>query len=125
MDDERMRGDVVDQDVPVGLDPDGVAAGDGGLPGAAGAPQSHPVARKGLRRFRVRSGWGEPLLGLIAAGASLRHVMQAVDRHQPWWTGFHTVFVIGALTYAAFGVLKWCYPAPEAPAPRHGFDAHG
>jgi hypothetical protein len=110
-DDERIRG-VVDQDATVGPGPNGVTTGDGGLPAARQAPNSHQQGgRRRLRQVRMRSGWGEFIAGLYGSGVYLRHLMRALEQHRPWWViVLDSAIVIAGLAYASYGVLKWFTP---------------
>jgi hypothetical protein len=112
MDDQRMWGDVVDQNVTVSLDPNGVTTGGGDLPAASQAPNPHRHGGRGrLRQVRMRSGWGEFLAGLYGSGLYLRYLIRALEQHRPWWMiGFNSVIVIAGLAYASYGVLKWFTP---------------
>ncbi|HST83422.1 MAG TPA: hypothetical protein VLL08_16950 [Kineosporiaceae bacterium] len=99
----------MDQDVTVGLGPDGVTTGGGGSPAASHPPNPHRRGgRSRLRQVRMRSGWGEFIAGLYGSGVYLRHVMRALEQHRPWWViGLYSAIVIAGLAYASYGVLKW------------------
>jgi hypothetical protein len=119
-------GDVVDEDVTVGLGSNGVTTGDGDLPAARQAPNPHRQGdRRGLRQIRMPSGWGEFIAGLYGSGVSLRHLIRALEQHWPWWyIVLYGALVIAGLAYASYGVLKWFTPRhlQEKRPGRHGPD---
>jgi hypothetical protein len=128
MDDERMRGDVMEQHVTTRLGPNGVAAGDGGLPRASLAPNPHRHGgRSRLRQVRMRSGWGEFIAGLYGSAVFLRYLMQALEQHRPRWIiGLFGAIVLAGLAYAGYGVFKWwtARQLKEKRLDRHSLVAH-